>query len=192
MRRAADCGKRARGSWNISIHVSRRHDGKISEGTGERTIITDGDQLLEMVASIVNRGLIKTTSYFRQEMRDRVVWDPCGDRADLASGFKNTRLFAKYRRNVQADGSLEREACAGSRRRWRRHDGADHDEDEDERESEYKTDILKPKGDEDLDRPLGSSCGSGDGLPWLIRFGLLHTTATCCLAPPAYSAESAS
>jgi len=68
----------------------------------------------EMVASIVNRGLI-TTAVFRKQWRDLGGWTHADVVPIWRAAFKN-RGCLRYRRNVQAAGSLAREACAGVER----------------------------------------------------------------------------
>jgi len=68
----------------------------------------------EMVASIVNRGLINDELFFESNGEIWVVWDRMRRCADLASGVQESAAVCEYRRNVQAAGSLAREACAGS------------------------------------------------------------------------------
>jgi len=105
---------------------------KYPQGSEENTYIRMVISYWEMVASIVNRGLINDELFF--ESNGEIWWCGTACGRSCRSGERRSRIrgCCKYRRNVQAAGSLAREACAGVERGDAQHDGADHDEDEDE------------------------------------------------------------
>jgi len=89
------------------------------QGSEENTYIRMVISYWDMVAGIVNRGLINDELFFRQQWGDLGGVGPHAiDRSDLAVGVQESAPFPEHRGNLQAPGSLAGKACApGPRQR---------------------------------------------------------------------------
>jgi len=110
-----DCAKRR--AWFVEhfIPVSGRLMEKIRREAREH-LSTDGYHYGEMVASIVNRGLINDERFFESNERSEVVWDACDDVPIHGERRSKIAAVCKYRRNVKRREAWREKECAGVER----------------------------------------------------------------------------
>ena len=84
------------------------------QGSEENTYIRMVISYWDMVAGIVNRGLINDELFFRQQRRDLGGVGPHAvHRPDMARGVQEPTSVSEYRGDLQAAGSVAREARPG-------------------------------------------------------------------------------
>jgi len=98
---------------------------KYPQGSEENTYIRMVISYWDMVAGIVNRGLINDELFFDSNGEIWVVWDRIAiDRTNVAGGLQKSASLPQHRRDLQATGSLAGEAGAGIHRCDAANDGA--------------------------------------------------------------------